>query len=485
MTRPLFPIAAAALCLPILIGGCKHSTPPPAAAVSDAAKADATPTVSAVTVAKGTIERRLPVTGTLAVLRDRQGLVTSAVASTIDQLLIHPGQKVTQGEVIAQLSTRTLLGQIQQALSTIAQNQVVVQQAQVNVLTQQAQSRSAVLQAESAVSGAQANLAGAQATLEGAQATLTGNEAAVKNAEQNLARAQRLFKDGLVAQKDVEAAQLALRTAQAQVDAQKQTINAQMQTVDAQRQTVAGLQTAVRAAEAAGLQTEVKRKDVQIAQQQVKNARGALATAQAQMALYTIRAPLSGLVTNVGVSVGETVDTTKQIATIANLDTLQMQIAVPSASASQVHTGQTFTFRVDSLPNQTFSGQIRSVGVQVDPANSTVTALALVPNAAGLFKDSMSARVWIVTDRRTNTLLAPKSAVFFSADGKASVVIIGADNVAHTQDVKTGLSDDNNVEILTGVSPGARLATTGGYGLPDGTKVVVSAGDSAAAAANP
>ena len=122
----------------------------------------------------------------------------------------------------------------------------------------------------------------------------------------------------------MEAAELAVRTAQATVDAQRQTVAAQAQTVAGQRQAVA-------AARAASLQDLVKRKDIQVARQQVRNAPGALATAQAQEALYTIRAPLSGQVTQVGATVGETVDTTTKLATIADLRTLQLQIGVPAA----------------------------------------------------------------------------------------------------------------------------------------------------------
>ena len=141
----------------------------------------------------------------------------------------------------------------------------------------------------SAILQAQAGLENARAALAGAQATLTGNEAGLRNAQQSLDRAQTLYADGLVAQKDVEAAQLALRTAQAQRDAQRQT-------VAGQRQTVAGQQAAVAAARAAALQDVVKRKDVQVARQQVRNALGALTTARAQVALYTLRAPLAGQV---------------------------------------------------------------------------------------------------------------------------------------------------------------------------------------------
>ena len=298
------------------------------------------PTVQVATVTTDTLERTLPATGTLMALRDHEATLSPPVAGMLDTLPIRYGQSVQKGQVIAHLSTRQLQGQIEQAQATLGQNQVQVQQAQANALQQQAQTQTAIQQALSAVSSA-------RATLRGTQATLIGDEAALRNAQQAQARAQTLFADGLVAQKDVEAADLAVRTAQAAVDAQRQTVAAQAQTVAGQRQAVA-------AARAASLQDVVKRKDVQVARQQVRNAQGALATARAQEALYTIRAPLSGQITQVGAAVGETVDTTAKLATIADLRTLQLQIGVPGSSARQVRPGETVTFSVSSLPGETF-----------------------------------------------------------------------------------------------------------------------------------
>jgi len=242
-----------------LLVGCRRQ------AADEADKAEAAPAVQVVPVARGTVERTLPVTGTLMAIPTQEATVSPPVAGGLDAVSVGLGQTVTKGQIVARLSTRQLTGQIEQAQATIQQGQIQVQQASANALQQQAQTRSAILQAVASVRNAEAGLAGAQATL-------TGDEATLRNAEQNLARAQALFADGLVAQKDVEAAQLAVRTARAQGDAQRQTI-------DGQRQTVAGQRQALAAARAAGLQDVVKRKDVQIARQQVRNAQGALKTA--------------------------------------------------------------------------------------------------------------------------------------------------------------------------------------------------------------
>jgi len=434
--------------------GCGHP------AAESASKDAPVPALQIVPVTRGDLEQLLPVSGTLAALPGRQVAVSPPVAGVVDGIYVTPGQSVGRGQVIARLSTRQLQGQMQQAQATVGQNLVQVQQAEANAIQQQAQTRIAILQA-------QAGVRMAQATLAGTQATLIGNEAAVQNARQTLRRANTLLADGLIPQKDVEAAQLALRTAEAQCDAQRQAVNGQ-------RQTVAGQQQAVQAAKAAMLQNLVKRKDVEVARQQVQNARGALATAQAQLSLYTLHAPISGQVTLVGTIAGQTVDTAAKIATIADLSTLQLQLDVPTNTASQVHMGEAVMFKVGGLPGRTLRATLVRLGTQVDTATGTLAAFAVVANLGRHLKDNSTVQASILTEQRRNVLLVPQAAVLTDPDtGKKSVITVGSDSVAHVTPITTGLAARGQVEIQSGVTEGQKVAVSGQYSLADGTKVRV------------
>jgi RND family efflux transporter MFP subunit len=446
----------------IALNGCGHKKAGDAAddSAKPASDSAALPTVGYATVTVGAIERDLPVTGTLAVLPDRQATVTPPIAGVLDTLDAHVGQTVTRGQAIGHISTQQLTGQIEQAQATVAQNEVQVQQAEANALQQKAQTATGIAQAESALAQAKANLAGTRATL-------TGANAAVANAAQSLQRAQALERDGLIARKDVEAAQLALQTAQAAADAQKQT-------VEAGEQTVVSQQAALDAAKSASLQTAVKRQDVIVAKHQVDNALGALKTARSQLMLYTLRAPLSGTVTAVGASVGEAVDTSAKLASIANLGTLQLQIAIPADSVRAVHPGQRIAFTCDGYENVPTVARIATIGTQVDPASNTVQALTLVANPTGKLANGLFAKGNIVVERHSGSCLVPKSAILRDADGTQSVDVIGSDSVIHATPIQTGLTSGDEVEVLSGLKPGQRVATTGAYGLPDGTKVALA-----------
>ena len=447
-------LAPGVLLVSLILSGCH---PKPAV---DEAKDAPKPTLQIVPVTRGNLERILPASGTVQTLPGKEAMLTPPVAGVLESVFVRYGEAVVKGQVIAKLYTRQLQGQVQSAQATMGLNLVQVQQAEANALQQQAQTRSAIL-------SAQAGVRNAQATLAGALATLTGSEAAVLNARQTLSRQRTLLADGLVPQKDVEAAQLSLRTAEAQRDAQKQT-------VDGQRQTVAGQQQAVLAARAASIQNLVKQKDIQVAKQQVRNARGALTTAQAQIALYTLHAPLSGQVTLVGATAGQTVDTTTKVATIADLTTLQIQINIPTDAASQVHAGEIVTLKVGGAPGRTLRTVIERVGSQVDATTGTVPAFAVIANPDRRLKDNSTVQTRIVTEARQSILLVPVSALLTDPDtGKKNVVVVGPDSVAHVVPVTVGLTADGRAEVLSGITEGQKVAVSGQYGLPDGAAVVV------------
>ena len=54
-------------------------------------------------------------------------------------------------------------------------------------------------------------------------------------------------------------------------------------------------------------------------------------------------------------------------------------------------------------------------------------------------------------------------------------MVIGTDNRAHQTAVKTGVREDNKIQIVEGIKEGERIITSGAYALPDKTKVAVEA----------
>jgi len=58
-------------------------------------------------------------------------------------------------------------------------------------------------------------------------------------------------------------------------------------------------------------------------------------------------------------------------------------------------------------------------------------------------------------------------------------MVVGPDNVAHQKEVKTGISDGQDTQVLSGIQPGDQVVTKGAYGMDDGTKVKITAAGAA------
>ena len=422
------------LSLLLLLTGCTHHAAPKNTAEKEDTPA-ALPVVQTAPVTVGEVTQTVKVTGTLAPVPNHEARISPPFAGKLAQVSVQLNQNIVKNQIVAQMSTQTLLGQQQQAEATIAANQAQVQQARINALQSAQTTRTAIAQA---------------------QATLAGSEATLANAKQNLERQRKLFADGLVAQKDVDDARTAVQTAEATTQAQRES---------------------VQAARAGTLTDLAKRQDIAIALRQVENARGALTTARSQIALATLRSPLSGVVATVTANNGETLDTSATIATIVDTRDLQLTISVPSRSLRLVHRGQIVEFTTESLPGRTFAGRITSLGAQVDPTTGTIPVQVHIPNPSHLLRDDMTAVGKITVARHMNALLLPKKALLTDpTTEKASVVIVGADGAAHVRPVTPSLPSGESVEITQGVKAGEQVAVSGQYGLPDGAKVSVANG---------
>ncbi|MCX4266739.1 MAG: hypothetical protein OSJ64_08090, partial [Firmicutes bacterium] len=109
-------------------------------------------------------------------------------------------------------------------------------------------------------------------------------------------------------------------------------------------------------------------------------------------------------------------------------------------------------------------------------ANATMTypVEITIDNPDHTIMAGMFAEVNVVREQSAaENLIIPKTAV--SNDGM--VYVVDAQNIAHQRSVETGLSDDNNVEILSGLNEGDLVVIVGGYLLSEGAEVRIVTND--------
>ncbi len=112
-----------------------------------------------------------------------------------------------------------------------------------------------------------------------------------------------------------------------------------------------------------------------------------------QIADSTVRAPISGVVSEKRTDIGQKLGDGGVAVVIVQVSPLKLRFAVPERYLGRIRTGQTVTARVDPYPTETFTGTIRVVGGVIDPRTRTMFAEAEFANRDGRLRPGLFAKV--------------------------------------------------------------------------------------------
>ncbi|MCR4823555.1 MAG: efflux RND transporter periplasmic adaptor subunit [Treponema sp.] len=194
-----------------------------------------------------------------------------------------------------------------------------------------------------------------------------------------------------------------------------------------------------------------------------------------------VRAPISGRVTSLPVTVGSTVSQSSSVAKVARTDDLEIRINIAERFISRISNGQKATLTFDAYPSVVFTAKVFEVSPVLDTSTRTMgVKLRLTPPDSRV-KVGMYGRVKLVTESVKNAIVLPTSALV-TRDGKDYVFVITSPKSGKTaavvglKPVTKGITVDNAVEITKGLEVGDEVVIKGQTLLNDGSKVnVVSA----------
>jgi HlyD family secretion protein len=281
------------------------------------------------------------------------------------------------------------------------------------------------------------------------------------------------------------------------------------------------------------------RQQIKAAQSTVSSAQASLDEARKNLNKTTIYAPVSGTISKLNVKKGERVVGTTQMAgteimRIANLNNMEVRVNVNENDIINVHLGDSVEVEVDSYASkdEKFRGLVTNIA---NTAKDALTAEAVTEFEVRIrllpesyrhlvrvvnkqtvvpFRPGMTASVDIITDRKSGVLSVPLAAVTTRSDSSAAdgkdgkggvrvggsgrgrgsatadepgngapkleieeVVFVVKDGKALLTPVKTGISDFQNIEILSGLQAGQQVVSgpfrAVAKGLKDGAAVVI------------
>jgi membrane fusion protein (multidrug efflux system) len=185
---------------------------------------------------------------------------------------------------------------------------------------------------------------------------------------------------------------------------------------------------------------------------------------------YTaIRSPISGVVAERLIKVGNMVLANSAVFRVTDPDPLLAVLHVPERQVGKLMDGQRATITVDALGEGEFAGRVDRISPVVDPSTGTIKVTVEVHDASRSLKPGMFARVNIVHNVHAGALLAPRDAIMEEDD--ESTVFVVSDSTAFRRVVKTGYVNSVHIEVLEGLALGDTLVTTGKGSLKDSSRV--------------
>ena len=180
---------------------------------------------------------------------------------------------------------------------------------------------------------------------------------------------------------------------------------------------------------------------------------------------YTITAPISGTVILKGVQAGETIgtdsSTSEVLCIIHDLSYLEMEIDVDELDILSIQEGQQATIVADALEDETFTGVVTNVSSNGTTSGGTTTyPVTIRIDDYGELMPGMNASVSIMVESAEDALSIPNGAVVRggyvlvtedSPSAANAAEMTAPDGYVYVQ-VETGVSDDNYIEIRSGLT---------------------------------
>ena len=223
---------------------------------------------------------------------------------------------------------------------------------------------------------------------------------------------------------------------------------------------------------------------VKAAESAVQAGAAALQNADVGIDYTLIRAPFDAIVLTKNADVGDIVtpigaaaNAKAAVVTIADMNSLQVEVDVSETSITAIRTGQPCDIQLDALPNQRFRGEVYTIVPTVDRSKATVLVKVRFLDKDPRMLPDMSAKVSFLSRRLQPAEMKPRLAANQSAlidRGNETVVYLLDGNRIKETTVRVGSKLGEMMEILSGLKEGDRIAIKPPKGLKDGSRIKVA-----------
>lgn len=196
-----------------------------------------------------------------------------------------------------------------------------------------------------------------------------------------------------------------------------------------------------------------------------------MSTLNAQLSQSTVTAPISGVVDQVMIKIGQSAAPGMPLVRIVNLSQLKVVAKVADTYSGSVRKGDLVLIEFPDL-KKTLNSRISFVATTVDPLSRTFTIEAPLPSDNAL-KPNMLARIKINDETKANAIVINQNLIQSTENGQLVYVAVseGGKKVAKARTVKTGQSYGGQIAVTQGLQAGDQIVTAGYQDLVDGQAI--------------
>ena len=176
----------------------------------------------------------------------------------------------------------------------------------------------------------------------------------------------------------------------------------------------------------------------------------------------TLRAPRAGTVTQIPVVDGSALTNGTVLFQIVGLDSVWLMAEVPESRAAALGAGMPVTARVPASSGSVITGQVAAVLDTVDPVSRERGVRVILPNSKHALVPGMSGSVTFTATSATQHVLIPEEAIVSDGRDNRVFVALGQGRFEIRQ-VQLGAAGGGKAEVLTGLSQGEAVVTSGQF----------------------
>lgn len=342
-----------------------------------------------------------------------QGIISSKISAKVTKVVVENGQYVNEGDTIAVLDDQDIQNSIKTATA-----QLEVNEKQVNSAEQQ---------------------------LNSTQTSLEKLKINLDDAQRNYDREKALFDAGAVSQSELDASEKALNTSKADYNSGQANIEISKASIESAKASV-----------------EAQKVNIEKLQNDLNN--------------VVIKAPISGVISEKNVNVGQIINQGAVLAKINDISYVFATIQVPQEKINDIEVGKPADVTLEDN-NTVHNGTLDSIDLSGDSTLRVFNCKIKMENSNKELLPGEYAKVNFSNTENNNKVITIPVSSLAGSEGDY-YVFINDNGVASKVAVDIGDADENNVEIISGVKEGDEIICTNMSSLKDGCKIdVISTSD--------